>query len=171
MFERNVVLTGFMGTGKTTVGRLLADHLGRDFVDTDLHIVERHGPIDAMFAEHGEGRFRQLERETAEELAEQTRLVIATGGRMMIDAANAEILGSTGHVICLVASLDTILERVDADRAGATRPMLAGDDVRHRVAELMAERAEAYARFDQIDTNGLTPEQIVSKIASRLGSD
>jgi shikimate kinase len=88
---RNVVLTGFMGTGKTTVGRLLAERLGYGFVDTDALIVARHGPIAEIFAGRGEGEFRRLEAEVAAELADRTGLVIATGGRMLLDHGNAEV--------------------------------------------------------------------------------
>jgi shikimate kinase len=169
MSDRNVVLTGFMGTGKTTVGRALADRLGREFVDTDRLIEERYGPIPAIFSEHGEGAFRRYEREVASELADRRRLVIATGGRMMIDAANAQRLGATGDVVCLVASLDTILDRVDVDGAGATRPLLRGDDVRTRVADLLAERTDAYGAFLQVDTDGRTPDEVAVAIVEHLG--
>jgi shikimate kinase len=169
MSDRNVVLTGFMGTGKTTVGRALADRLEREFVDTDRLIEERYGPIPTIFAEHGEDAFRRYERDVASELADRRRLVIATGGRMMIDAANAQRLGATGDVVCLVASLDTILDRVDVDGAGATRPLLRGDDVRTRVADLLAERTEAYGAFLQVDTDGRTPDEVAVAIVEHLG--
>jgi shikimate kinase len=169
MSDRNVVLTGFMGTGKTTVGRALAARLGWEFADTDSVIEERHGPITTIFAEQGEGAFRNYEREVAGELADRSRLVIATGGRMMVDAVNAQRLGETGDIVCLVASLDTILERVDADGAGATRPLLRGDDVRARVAALLAERTEAYGAFHQIDTDGRSPAELAVAIAEHIG--
>ncbi len=82
----NVVLTGFMATGKTTVGRLLAERLGYEFVDTDQLIEQRHGPIPAIFRESGEGEFRRLERSVADELAARRQLVISTGGRLLLDA-------------------------------------------------------------------------------------
>src|SRR4051794_41915154 len=80
----NVVLTGFMGTGKTTVGRLLADLLGYEFIDTDELIVAQHGPIDVIFRVRGEPAFRSLERDVAGALAERERLVISTGGRVRV---------------------------------------------------------------------------------------
>ena len=169
MSDRNVVLTGFMGTGKSTVGRALAELLGRKFVDTDQVIEDRHGPLPAIFAEEGEDAFRRYEREVASELADRRGLVIATGGRLMIDAVNAERLGATGDVVCLVASLDTILERVDVDGAGATRPLLRGDDVRARVAALLAERAAAYEAFPQVPTDGRSPAELAVAIAEHIG--
>ncbi len=169
MSDRNVVLTGFMGTGKTTVGRVLADRLGREFVDSDRMIEARHGPIATIFAEQGEEAFRGYEREVANELAGRRRVVVATGGRMMLDAANARTLGATGDVVCLVASLDTILERVAVGDAGATRPLLRGDDVRSRVADLLEERADAYGAFDQIETDGRTPDEVAMAIIEHIG--
>jgi shikimate kinase len=164
----NLVLTGFMGTGKTTIGRILATRLDYDFVDTDELIEQRHGPIPQIFSEHGEGEFRRLEREVAAELAERDRLVISTGGRLMVDAVNAARLGATGHVVCLTASVDTILARVAADDSPIERPLLAGDDVHATIAQLLADRAEAYARFEQVDTERRTPDEIADEIIDEI---
>lgn len=166
----NVVLTGFMGTVKTTVGRLLAAHLGYEFVDTDAVIVERHGPIPAIFAEHGEDEFRRIEREVAAELAGRSGLVVSTGGRMLLDRANAEALGATGRVFCLTASVDTILDRVAPDGDAAGRPLLAGGAVRDRITELLAERAVGYAAFEQVVTDGRPPDAVVADLVARLDS-
>lgn len=166
----NLVLTGFMGTGKTTVGRLLAARLGYEFVDTDRLIEERHGPIARIFSEHGEGEFRRLERELAAELADRSGLVVSTGGRMMVDAHNVDRLGRSGQVICLTASIDTILARVHRTRSLVERPLLAGPDVRDRITELLAERAPAYARFPQVETDRRTPAQVVDAVLALLAS-
>ena len=107
--NHNIVLTGFMGTGKTTIGRLLADRVGYEFVDTDAIIESRHGPIADIFATQGEERFRSIERALAAELAERTRLVISTGGGTLLDDPSADALGRTGTVFCLVATPDEIL--------------------------------------------------------------
>jgi shikimate kinase len=163
----NVVLTGFMGTGKTTVGRRLARRLGYEFVDTDVVIEQRHGPIPEIFRDRGEDAFRQMEREVAAELARRSRLVIATGGRLMVDDRNAAALDATGVVVCLRAEVDTILGRVAS--AGDERPLLAGGDPRAAIEELLAERRAAYDRFTPIDTDDRTPEQIVDEIVSLLG--
>lgn len=168
MADRNVVLTGFMGTGKTTVGRVLAELLGYQFVDTDRVIETQHGAIPAIFAEQGERAFRRYERDTAEELAARRGQVIATGGRMMIDAVNAEHLSATGDVFCLVASVDTIFERVAPDGDVGARPMLAGDDPRATVERLLAERAPAYAAFRAVDTDGREPADIAAEIAAAV---
>jgi len=158
----NIVLTGFMGTGKSTVGRLLAARLGRPFVDTDAVIEARHGPIPAIFAEHGEDRFRAIEREVAREVAAERGQVVATGGRMLLDPANEAALGATGVVVCLHAPVEDLVARLagEADQ----RPLLAGDDPAARIRALLAERAAAYARFPQVDTGGRTPDQVADAV-------
>jgi shikimate kinase len=163
--RRNVVLTGFMATGKTTVGRVLAERLGYELVDTDTLIEDRSGPIPQIFVEYGEEEFRRMEREVAAELADRERLVISTGGRMMVDPVNVAALAGSGDVFCLTASVDTIVDRLQA--AGTdSRPMLAGHDLRTRVTDLLAARAAAYATFTQVATDGLTPDQIADAIVS-----
>jgi shikimate kinase len=165
---RNVVLTGFMGTGKSTVGLLLARRLGYEFVDTDAVIVERHGPIAEIFARDGEHQFRRIEAEVAVELAGQHALVIATGGRMLLDGDNAEVLARSGRVVCLTASVDTIVRRVAPDGTAANRPLLAGHDVLARIEQLLADRAPGYARFEQVTTDDRTPSEVVDAIVELL---
>ncbi len=161
----NVVLTGFMGTGKSTVGRLLAEVLGYEFVDTDDLIVSRHGPIDELFATQGEPAFRAIERGVTLELAEQTGLVIGTGGGLMVDRANADALERTGHVFTLVASPETIIARVASDDSGIERPLLAGDDVEDRIRSLLDQRSGAYGRFRQIVTDDRSAAEIAAELA------
>lgn len=167
--DRSIVLTGFMGTGKTTVGRRLAERLGFGFVDTDDMIEERHGSIPAIFAERGEAAFRRFEHEAAVELAGRNRLVIATGGRLMLDPANAEILSRVARVVCLHADVDSILQRVGDDDLGS-RPLLAAGDPRQRVTELLAERAVAYGRFPAVTTDGRSPGEVVDVIVELVGA-
>ncbi len=163
-----MVLTGFMGTGKTTVGRLIARVLGWSFVDTDAVIAARHGPIDAIFAEQGEATFRQLERQVAAEFAQRRQHVIATGGRMLLDEANSDALTATGRVFCLVASTDEIIHRLRADVDGPVRPLLVGDDPAAAVARLLSERAAGYGQFEQVHTAGRSPQDIATDIIDRL---
>jgi shikimate kinase len=166
--SRNVVLTGFMGTGKTTVGVLLADLLGYEFVDTDELIVAQHGPIEAIFREQGEAVFRAFERDVARELAGRDRLVISTGGRMMLDPEIAATLGAQARVFCLTASAETIAARVSN---GPERPLLAGPNPITRIRALLAERAGDYARFEQVATDSLTAADIAADIAARATDD
>lgn len=173
MIGPSVVLTGFMATGKTTVGRALAERLGYRFVDTDAVITERHGPIPRIFADQGEAAFRRIEREVAAELAGQPGLVVATGGRLMLDAANVATLGAApAVVVCLQAGAEAIVARLRADATGVEdRPMLAGDDPERRVRDLLAERAEGYGRFPPISTEGRTPGEIADEIAALVTVD
>ncbi len=165
--EANIVLTGFMGTGKTTVGRILAEVLGFDFVDTDQLIEADNGPIPVIFAEQGEDVFRAIEHDVAVDLAERRRTVIATGGRLMLDPSNAEALGETARVFCLTAPFGTILERVVGDGT-AHRPLLDGHDPVARITALLTERAEAYGRFEQIETQNRAPQGIANEIIERI---
>lgn len=157
-----------MGSGKTTVGRIVAGELGWTFVDTDDVIVNRHGPIDAIFAEHGEDAFRAIERGVAAEAARGQHQVIATGGRMLLDPANADALTGTGRVFCLAASAGEIVRRLRADVDGPVRPLLAGDDPAAAVARLLNERAAGYGQFEQVPTAGRSPQDIATDIVERL---
>lgn len=163
-----VVLTGFMGTGKSTVGALLAERIGLEFLDTDAEIERRHGPIPAIFAEHGEAAFRAHERELAHEIAARRGLVVATGGGFVVDARNVAALADSARIFCLVADADEIVRRVTADTT-AVRPLLAGDDPAGRVRELLAERRAAYGAYEQVPTDRRSPEAIVDDILVRLG--
>jgi shikimate kinase len=159
--KQNVVLTGFMGVGKTTIGRLLAEQLGYAFVDTDALIEMRTGrSIPAIFAESGEGAFRALEREVALELGGEEGLVIATGGRLMLDPVNAAALTENGRVFCLTAAPEEILARLSADSSNE-RPLLSGDDPARRIAELLAARQAAYEQFEQVATDGKRVGEVV----------
>lgn len=159
----NIVLTGFMGTGKTTTGRLLAARLRRTFVDTDERIAQRAAKeIDEIFATDGADAFREMEREIAAELAGQHNLVIATGGRLMLDPQNAARLVPDNHVFTLRADADEIHRRIAM--SGPIRPLLQVADPRARIGELLRERAAGYAQFTQIATGGLTPQQVAQAI-------
>lgn len=160
----NLVLTGFMGTGKTTVGRLLASKLDMAFVDTDVLIESRHGPIASIFEESGEAEFREIERSVARELGQRVGLVIATGGRMVLDPESHRDLTRTGRIFCLVASVDEIHRRVTEDSSGPIRPLLDGDDLRRRIDELLAEREAGYGRFPQVATDQLAPDEVADRI-------
>lgn len=161
------MLTGFMGTGKSVVGRELAERLGREFVDTDEWITLEHQPIPEIFATHGEEMFRRIELELAEHLADQTGQVIATGGGMLLAPAVHELLSATGRVFCLTAEPATIIERVRADGI-EDRPLLAGDDPEARIARLLETRAPRYAEYEQVPTDGLTVAEVVAELISRL---
>lgn len=162
--RKNIILTGFMGTGKTTVGKLLAEQLQYDFVDTDALIESQAGrSIPEIFAGLGEAAFRRMEGDVALELAEREGLVIATGGRLMLDPDNVVALGRNGRIFCLVATPEEILTRVKND---GLRPLLAGSNPAVRIAALLQEREEKYRRFPQVITSGKTPQQVADTLLS-----
>ena len=152
-----LILAGFMGAGKTTVGRLCARQLGCEFIDADDEIVRREGmSIPQVFEQKGEAYFRAVEAALVAELVGRERAVIATGGGMIVNDANRHALLRAGVCVCLSASPAAILARVDA----ATRPMLRGGPPHERVAALLKERAPAYRELHYtVDTSSRTPEE------------
>jgi 3-dehydroquinate synthase len=168
MEKRNIVLTGFMGTGKSTVGKLLAQQLGFEFVDTDLLIEQRAGrTIPEIFEQTGEAAFRQMEADLACELAQRQGVVISTGGRMMLDPGNAAALTRTGRVFCLVATPEEILQRVTQDD-DHQRPLLAAADPMQRIVDLLEERQEDYGRFPQLQTSRKSPDVVAQNLIGVL---
>ena len=163
----NVVLFGFMGTGKSTARRLVAGMLGYEFVDMDALIEQRTGrSIASIFAEDGEQAFRRLERELTQELSAQEGLVIATGGGLVLDADNISDMERSGFCIRLCATPEAILERT-ADESH--RPLLEEGHRERRIRELMTRREPYYAKVThQMDTDGAMPEQVAEAIVRRL---
>jgi len=163
----NVALYGFMGVGKSTVGKALSERLGYGFVDMDEMIERRAGvKIKDMFAGEGEKRFRALEKEVAKEVAEKDRHVIACGGGAVLDPENAEALRSNSVLILLTASIDEIVERTrDSDE----RPLLNVDDA--QAEALLRERMPLYLEAADLvmDTTGASPTQLAAEIAVALG--
>jgi len=167
MIPSNIILVGFMGTGKTTVGKLLAQKLNKRFVDMDSVIEERAGKaISRIFMEEGEPRFRAMERALVQELAAKVGLVIATGGGIVLNQDNIADFSRTGKVVCLMADEDEIMRRVSGSNS---RPLLEKDDKLQRIRSLMEQRRPLYEKIpDRVNTTGLTPEQVVEAIAPML---
>ena len=167
----NIIITGFMGTGKTTLGKRLAAALGYEFVDTDELIVARSGrTVEEIFHEQGEAVFREMESAIAKELGEKEGLVISTGGRTMLDPTNAAALSKKGRVFCLVARPEEIMERLSQD-PDVCRPLLDGPNPMERIVELLRERQEGYARFPQLVTSGKSPEELVDILLEIIQQD
>jgi 3-dehydroquinate synthase len=164
----NVVLIGFMGTGKSAVGRCIASRLGRPFVDTDAVIEARAGrTIARIFAEDGETAFRQLEAAAVAEAGAADGAVIATGGGVPLRAENMRALKRRGLIVSLTASPQAILARVGG---GAERPLL-GDSPASAVQRLLAERDAAYRDADLvIDTSEASAEEVADRILEFLVS-
>ena len=163
-----IVLTGFSGTGKTKVARLVAARLGWQAVDTDDLIVQRAGkPIPDIFAQDGEDAFRRIERDALAEVCRQPRTVIGVGGGANVSGENRRIMADGGFVVCLEARPETILQRLrpQLKRDPGARPMLATPDPLGRIRELKALRAPFYALADYtVHTDGLSPEQVADEV-------
>jgi shikimate kinase len=175
-----VVLTGFMATGKSVVSRALAKRLEWPLVDCDALLEQRAGkPISVIFSENGETHFRELERDLIDEITADSHrcaqcgnprpAVIATGGGAIVDARNYAALAKIGVVVCLTARPEVIARRIGPK--AAARPMLTrgGKPLQERIAELLAERREAYARPPIIvDTSDVAVNDVVDAILSAL---
>lgn len=160
---KNIILVGFMGTGKTTVGKALARRLKMKFVDMDDLVEGQEGmKIPDIFASKGEPYFRSVEKDVAKEVSAQSGLVIAAGGGALIDEENVNNLKSSGVMVCLTATADKIFERI---KAHTHRPLLNVSDSKEKISELLAKRADYYARADyRIDTSRISVEEVVDKI-------
>jgi shikimate kinase len=166
----NIVLTGFMGTGKTAVGREVARRLGWRFIDTDRLVEEAAGmSVAEIFARDGEASFRARERQAIAEACAVQDAVVATGGGALADPVNRERLRAAGTIVCLDADVETVLGRIGDD---TTRPLLrsgAHGDVRARVRALMAEREPVYATADhRVDTSGRSVAAVADAVLQVL---
>jgi shikimate kinase/3-dehydroquinate synthase len=166
----NIVITGFSGTGKSLVGRQVAESLNWHFVDTDTEIVKRaNKPIARIFAQEGEGKFRELERRAIKKAAGQGHTVIAIGGGAIVDERNYKLLAKTGMIVCLEAKPETIHERLFRQAACSpgmeVRPLLAADDPLERIRQLKASRQSDYAKADwTIHTDGLSVGEVAEEV-------
>jgi len=168
---KNIILTGFMGTGKTAVGRRLARRLGWRFVDVDRRIEKAAGAtIPEIFKKRGEPGFRRLERREIAKAVRDRGQVIATGGGAFADPENRRRLLAGGTVVCLTARPQDILSRVG--RRIHTRPMLSGSGkTLSTIRLLLAKRAHAYEQADlTVNTSGLDVEEVVERLWQALSS-
>jgi shikimate kinase len=162
----NIILVGFMGTGKTTVGRALAERLKRRHLDLDEAIITHEGcSIAQVFEQKGEAYFRDLETSLLHELLKGQNQVLTTGGGAVLRAENVRAMLDGGTVIALAASEEELIRRLSAD---TQRPLLAGG-VAERIKKLLRERAGAYDfAHIQIDTTGKKVDAIVAEIMKRM---
>ncbi|MGA1846743.1 shikimate kinase [Deferribacter abyssi] len=163
----NIYLIGFMGTGKTTVGKILAKKLGKKFYDLDELIEKKVGKtIRDIFIDDGEEQFRKIETEVLKDVAAGRDYVIATGGGLLTTVGNYEVMKESGVVITLAASAESIYERLKDDKS---RPLLMVDNVIDEIKRLMFERAPLYIKADYIvDTSDVPPEKVVDEIMEFL---
>jgi shikimate kinase len=160
---RNIVLVGFMGVGKTTTGQLLAKKLKRRFIDLDQEIEAKSGkPVSEIFRLHGEEFFREQERLAIRELLPQGNVIIATGGGVMQQPENVDNLKKHGWMVCLEASVDTIISRIGTDK---TRPLLNEPNREELIGKLLQERMPSYRLADfTVNTNKITPDEVADRI-------
>ena len=186
---KNIFLIGFMATGKSHVGTLLAEKIGWRLVDADAEIVRRAGkPVETIFQADGEPAFRALEASVLAELCAGSKQVVATGGGAFLNPVSRQAMLDRGLVLCLNARPETIFWRLGrteleakdgeagedypegTDRAGEQetrpiRPLLAGDDALERIKSLLQERAGIYSQAHySIPTDEFTPEQVARQI-------
>jgi shikimate kinase len=166
--RRNVYLIGPMGSGKTAVGRRLATLLAKQFLDSDAEIERRTGvDVRYIFEREGEKRFRERERDVIAELTALDDVVVATGGGVILDAANRERLASTGAVVYLETNIETLVRRT---KAAKTRPLLINDDPRAVLERLMVIRRPLYETTAdlRIETTGRQVRAVAADIQQRL---
>ena len=165
---KNIILTGFMGTGKSSVGRHLARELNYRFVDTDYLIEQETGlDIPKIFERFGEAYFRSVEKKVIKDVLQKENQVIAAGGGAIVDEENLSVMKTSGFVVCLSASIDAIMSRVDRNN---DRPLLNLPDRQKAAMELLEYRKPFYAKADMcIDTTNKTVKEIVEEIKEKIG--
>ena len=166
MADKNIVLIGFMGTGKSIVGKLLAKRMNRVWVDVDQRIEEaQKRKIAEIFEKDGEAHFRSLEKDEIQRIASGHDLVITTGGGAVLDPVNRAALKKNGFVIALSATPETIFDRV---RKSRHRPLLKGD-LLTEIRRLLTEREPLYRESDcTFSTDGKTAAQVAESIEATL---
>ncbi len=168
----NIILVGFRGTGKTTVGKLLADEIKWKFVDADEHIEKRFGfMIAELFEKQGESLFRMLESDVINELCRLDSHVIAAGGGAVLKYKNVKNLKRNGIVFLLEADCDVIYQRImKDDKAGKTRPRLSKKNLYDEIKALIESREAYYKQSAEhtINTSKTTPQQVVNEVCEIL---
>ena len=164
---RQAVLVGFMGAGKSSVGKILAERLGAEFVDVDARIEETAGKgIGEIFTSCGEGTFREMERAAIRNAVSAPGRVVAAGGGAFVDEANRRVLKAYAPVFFLDVSVESVLERLRGDRS---RPLFPGGKEAEKLRELMERRRPAYQEADfTVSTDGRSVPEIADRILALL---
>lgn len=168
--KKNIIITGFMGTGKSVVAQQLACKLKMEFIDMDRIIEERQGTsIADIFARYGEKYFRAQENKLVKELSQKENRVIATGGGTLLSSDNARMLGQAGEIVCLYANSQTIYNRVKRKN---DRPLLKKENLLSEINRLLEERKKIYDKVKwRIDTTNLNIQEVTDKIIALLKSE
>jgi shikimate kinase len=167
----NIILIGYRGSGKSTVGSRLAARLQMKFVDTDDLIESKEGHISDIVKSKGWDHFRRLEKSVIEEISKGNNLIIAPGGGTVLDADNVKALKRSGFIIWLKADQQILLKRIQKDQVSSTRrPTLTGKGILEEIEETISEREPFYEKASeiQIDTSALDVEAVVEDILTIL---
>ena len=172
MKNKNIILMGFMGSGKTTVGKILSKDFMYKFFDTDTEIEKKTGmTVSDIFDKYGESRFRELEIEVVEEISEEENAVISTGGGIVLNECNMKNLCKKGYIVYLEASSEKIYDNLKDD---TTRPLLANlnsqQEKLKKIQELLSKREPLYCRYSQltVETTGKALEQSIEYIKTHI---
>ncbi|MGB9715595.1 MAG: shikimate kinase [Thermodesulfovibrionales bacterium] len=167
---KNIVLTGFMGTGKTVVGKRLSKILKMELVDVDSEIEKSEKmTINEIFRRFGETKFRDIETEMIKKLSKRNNVIISTGGGAVLKEENMIALKEKGIIVCLLATPETIFKRTSHT---SNRPLLQVEDPLRRIKELLDYRKPFYEKADiMIDTEGKSPSQIADEIIEKIKED
>jgi shikimate kinase len=168
--RNNIILIGFMATGKSAIGRLLARKLGRSFVDTDEIIEQREGkPIRLIFKEKGEPYFRELESRVVAEVASRQNSVIACGGGAIVNPQSLKLLKESGWLVCVTATPETVLARAGTP---SDRPLLCTPDPPAEIRRLLKDREPYYSQADfTVPTDNLTEREVANQIERVLSKE
>lgn len=161
---KNIILIGFMGAGKTTIGQRLAKRLQMDFLDTDQQIEkEQHCTINQIFRDKGEAQFRQMETKLLSQLLGCENTVISVGGGLPVQTENHDLLKKLGISVYLKASKETLIERL---KGSTSRPLLQGGELEHKITDLMEKRESIYEKVADsiIRTDQKSPQQLVCEL-------
>ena len=164
---KNIILCGFMGCGKSTVGRLLSKQAGFGFADIDEYIVKSYGmSINEIFAKYGEETFRKMETDACKHFSEKGSLVISSGGGTVMNAENVSLLKKGGIIVLLDVSLEELKRRLKHDRS---RPLLQAPNPDKRIEELFNSRIDTYRMVADVTVNGdKSPSEIVAYILKKI---
>ena len=168
MAKHNIYLAGFMGTGKSTIGKELARVMGRKYIDIDQELERLHGcSVSQIFARYGEEWFREKEYELCCEIAKTTSRVVATGGGTLLNPKIFELFKASGILICLYTQRDTLIERLERNDK---RPLLQqAENLPEKVDELLEQRQSLYDKIKiRIDTTNYTPLETAKRIVELL---
>jgi shikimate kinase len=165
---KNIYLIGFMGTGKSTVGKILAEEFNMKFVDTDKLVEEMTGrTISSIFEESSEEEFRRFETDVLRQITDEKGMIVSTGGGIVVTRGNLELMKNSGFVFTLIADANTIHERLKKD--DTCRPLLEVDEPLDEIKRLLFERAAFYINAHHIiETSDITPREAADQIIAIL---